>query len=86
MSEPIILALEGIVLHQGGRAVLDDLSLELRANEVLVLVGPSGSGKTSVVRAALGLIRPERGIVRYWSLPRNVTWPWSSRIWRSGLT
>lgn len=64
MSEPVILSLEGILLRQGGRAVLDDLSLELHANEVLALVGPSGSGKTSVVRTALGLIRPERGVVR----------------------
>jgi molybdopterin-binding protein len=40
-----------------------EVALEVRAGECLALAGPSGAGKTSVLRAAAGLLRPERGLV-----------------------
>lgn len=64
MSSGSVLRLERITVRRDSRVVLDDLSLDLRAQEILALVGPSGSGKTSVVRTILGLVRPERGTVR----------------------
>jgi multiple sugar transport system ATP-binding protein len=41
--------------HYGGTSVVDDLSLEIRDGEFVVLLGPSGCGKTTTLRMLAGL-------------------------------
>ena len=41
--------------HFGGATVVDDLSLEIRDGEFVVLLGPSGCGKTTTLRMLAGL-------------------------------
>ena len=41
--------------------MLEDVSLELRAGEVLVLLGPNGAGKTSLIRALNGTVATDSG-------------------------
>jgi multiple sugar transport system ATP-binding protein len=45
------------------RAVLHKLNLEVRENELLVVLGPSGSGKTTLLRCIAGLIRTDSGAI-----------------------
>jgi peptide/nickel transport system ATP-binding protein len=49
-----------------GRAVIDDLSLEVVAQETFGLVGPSGCGKSTLLRVLAGVNREWRG--RIWLL------------------
>lgn len=58
-----VLAARGLVVSRGGRVLADGLDLELRPGTVTALQGPSGSGKTTVLRALLGLHRPDAGVV-----------------------
>ncbi len=64
----IIVSMEGVtkVYGSGHRAVtaLEDISLQARAGEVVLVMGPSGSGKTTLLTIAGALLRPSRGRVR----------------------
>ncbi len=46
---------------ESGRPVLENLNLEVSANNVVALVGSTGSGKTTILDILLGLIRPTAG-------------------------
>ncbi len=45
----------------GNKQVLDDVSIEVRAGEIVCLLGPSGCGKTTLLRIIAGLEEPDRG-------------------------
>src|SRR5690606_38977597 len=47
-----------------GYPVFGDLSLEIPAGAMTVLIGPSGAGKTTVIDLVIGLIRPQSGSIR----------------------
>jgi osmoprotectant transport system ATP-binding protein len=62
-DEPRI-RLEGVSkLYDDGTTAVDDLSLDVRAGELAVLVGPSGCGKTTTMKMVNRLIEPTRGRV-----------------------
>jgi branched-chain amino acid transport system ATP-binding protein len=46
-------------------AALTDVSLEVRARELLALIGPNGAGKTSILNCISGLYRPEQGRIGF---------------------
>jgi iron complex transport system ATP-binding protein len=58
------LQIDGAVARVGGRTVLDGVSMNARAGEVVGVLGANGVGKTTLLRAALGLIPLERGTAR----------------------
>ncbi|MEU6561735.1 ABC transporter ATP-binding protein [Nocardia nova] len=57
------LRLDRVELRYGGAPVLADLTLDIRAGEILVLTGASGCGKSTVLRALAGLLPPRAGQV-----------------------
>jgi iron(III) transport system ATP-binding protein len=44
-------------------AALDDVSLDVHAGQVVLLVGPPGGGASTLVRAIAGLVAPDAGMV-----------------------
>ena len=59
----ITLTVSGITWTKGSRRILDDVTLEAPAGDVLGILGPNGAGKTSLLRILAGLRRPDRGTV-----------------------
>ena len=59
------LALQGVSkVFAGPVPAVQDLDLEIRDQELVVLVGPSGCGKTTTLRLLAGLEDPDRGVIR----------------------
>lgn len=65
----IILEVSNLVVRyggkRGGKTVIDDVSLSIKAGETLSLVGESGSGKTTIGRAILGLAPVTGGSIAF---------------------
>ncbi|MGB8365203.1 MAG: ATP-binding cassette domain-containing protein [Rhizomicrobium sp.] len=58
------IEVRALVTRLGTQIVHQDLDLTVRSGEIVGLVGASGSGKSILLRALLGLLRPERGAIR----------------------
>ncbi len=56
-----LLTLKNISLTHQGRNILHDVSIDVGQGQIVTLIGPSGAGKTSLVRIALGVLKPSAG-------------------------
>ncbi len=63
MSDPPVLAADGVHVAYGSREALTDLNLEITRGTVTALVGPNGSGKSTLLRALGRLLKTTRGTV-----------------------
>jgi ABC-2 type transport system ATP-binding protein len=48
----------------GDIVAVDNLNLSLKKSEIFGLLGPNGSGKSTTLKMLIGLIKPDRGVVR----------------------
>lgn len=64
MSGPL-LAIEGLEVRLGGRAIVTRASLALNRGEFVALIGPNGAGKTTLLKAAAGLLPTTRGHIAF---------------------
>ncbi|MCZ4297843.1 ABC transporter ATP-binding protein [Henriciella marina] len=71
MSEDIAIKVRGLTTAYGTHVVHDKLDLDVKRGEILGVIGPSGTGKSVLLRAIVGLKRPETGTVEVFD--RNVT-------------
>jgi len=55
--------LDGVTFGFDRQPVLDDVTLAVRAGEVVALTGPNGSGKTTLLRLVVGLLQPHEGAI-----------------------
>jgi phosphonate transport system ATP-binding protein len=56
-----VIRLENVTVRRGATEVLHDLSIEIPAGRVTVVVDRSGAGKTTLIHLLNGLIAPQHG-------------------------
>lgn len=66
-----MLALRGIAVRYGDRAVLHGVDVTVAAGELLAVLGANGSGKSTLLRAAAGLTPTAGGAVTVAGRPRG---------------
>ena len=60
MNEPSV-SVKNLTKSFTGRAVVDDLSFDVRTGEVFALLGHNGAGKSTTIDLILGLKTPDGG-------------------------
>lgn len=63
MSQPVERAIvfQNVTMAYGDRVILDDVSFSVNPGETKIVMGGSGTGKSTILKLALGLIRPQSG-------------------------
>lgn len=56
---------EKLTKRFGGLTAVDDVSFTVRQDEVVGLIGPNGAGKSTLVKLILGILKPDRGSIRF---------------------
>jgi branched-chain amino acid transport system permease protein len=64
-ADGVILEAENLTLAFGGVRAVDDVSLAVKAGEIVGLIGPNGAGKTTLLEILNGFLLPMRGRVRF---------------------
>src|SRR3954462_10266477 len=57
----IAIDVEGLTKSFGGRAVVQNLSMQVKRGSIYGFLGPNGSGKTTTIRMLCGLLTPDSG-------------------------
>lgn len=65
MAGEVLMRVEDLSLHAGGRELQHGLNFDVRAGEVLAICGASGCGKSTLLRHMIGLQVPKRGKVTW---------------------
>lgn len=63
MSASVCLEVRGLCKSFGTTKVLDEITLDVHAGEVVVVIGPSGSGKSTLLRCLNRLVEPDAGTI-----------------------
>ena len=58
---PLAIDVRGLTKRYGGRAVVDQVDLQVRTGRICGFLGPNGSGKTTTIRMLCGLLTPDEG-------------------------
>ena len=59
------LSAKGLTLFRGDRCLFRNVSFAVTSGELLILEGSNGSGKTSLMKALVGMLDLESGVVSW---------------------
>ena len=63
-ASPLLVA-SHLVKEYRKRRVVNDVTIHVRAGEIVGLLGPNGAGKTTTFNIIVGVVRPDAGEVRF---------------------
>jgi branched-chain amino acid transport system ATP-binding protein len=78
-----LLGLNGVSVHYGAICALREVSIEVRAGEIVTLIGANGAGKSTTLRAVSALRKPSSGTITFDG--RDLTGLRPHQILRMGL-
>ncbi|KAA0259220.1 ABC transporter ATP-binding protein [Deferribacter autotrophicus] len=61
----VILELKNVCMYFGGLKAVDDVSFEIKENEIMSLIGPNGAGKTTIFNVVTGVYTPTSGEILF---------------------
>ena len=64
MTEPL-LSLKNVTMKFGGVTALNDVSFDVKPQEILGLIGPNGAGKTTIFNVITGVYGLTSGVISF---------------------
>ena len=64
MTEPL-LSLKNVTMKFGGVTALNDVSFDVKPQEILGLIGPNGAGKTTIFNVITGVYQLTSGVISF---------------------
>src|ERR1700761_9523789 len=83
MDKDMLLTVDGVTASYGESAVLRNTSLSVRKGAVTTVMGRNGVGKSTLLRAIMGLVKAQEGVIDVNGMP--ITRLPSFRIARAGI-
>ena len=65
IDRQVKLRVDRLSLDFGGVRALDQVSMDIRDNEILAIIGPNGAGKTALLNCINGFYKPQEGEIYY---------------------
>ena len=62
---PTLLQAQGLTAGYGKMPILHDVSLDVRAGEMVSIIGPNGAGKSTALKSIVGFVKVSSGHVRF---------------------
>jgi len=63
MSRPIKISMQGVCKSFGQKHVLDNMNLDIKTGQSMVIIGGSGTGKSVTIKCIQGLLTPDSGSI-----------------------
>ena len=79
----MFLEVNNVTKSFGGLVAISDLDLAVKEGEIVGLIGPNGSGKTTLFNLISGVLKPERGQIKFGG--REITGLKPHRVCQSGI-
>src|SRR5665213_2516376 len=70
-TNSLLFATENLAKEYRGRRVVNGVSVNVSAGEIVGLLGPNGAGKTTTFNMVVGIVKPDEGFVSF--LGRKIT-------------
>ncbi len=62
-SDQVLIQFDAVTLGYRRNIIAKEISFSIEEGEFVGIVGPNGSGKTTIVRAILGILKPQQGVI-----------------------
>jgi branched-chain amino acid transport system ATP-binding protein len=69
MTRAALLAVDGLEVRYGGLVAVQRIGFDVAPGEAVALLGANGAGKSTVMKAVIGLLRPQAGRIAFDGIP-----------------
>ncbi|OPX35579.1 MAG: ABC transporter [Desulfobacteraceae bacterium 4484_190.1] len=73
METPNAIEMKGVCFSYDNVPVLEDVGFTLKQGDFMALIGPNGGGKTTLLKLLLGILKPDKGVIKVLGEPPHDT-------------